>query len=121
MLAIIGSGGHARAAYECFYTAGIEITGFFDDDPAKYGQMVINNLRVLGPPEMILQSPSATGVFVAIGFNQTRLTKNFLFRDKGFQLPSAVHPRAYISPFARIGSGLFVMGAAIINPAAAGP
>ncbi len=118
MLAIIGAGGHARAAYECFYTAAIPVIGFFDDNPGKHGVEVIDGHSVMGDPGQILENPLIASVFVAIGYNRTRLAKYEFYAGKGYRFPAAVHPRAYISTFAHVGSGLFAMGAAIINPSA---
>jgi UDP-perosamine 4-acetyltransferase len=116
MIAIIGAGGHAKAVYECLFTSGKAIFGLYDNDPEKIGQDIINGCKVLGLPEDVLGEPAIDEIYVAIGDNRVRLEKYTWFRKKGYALPSAIHARAHISPFCHIGEGLFMMGAAIVNP-----
>lgn len=119
MLAIIGAGGHARAAYGCFHASHQAVCGFFDDDISLHGSEVIDGLHVIGSPSAILDREEIKSIFVAIGVNLVRLRQYEYFRGKGYLLPDALHPRSYISSFSKTGHGLFLMGASIINPAAA--
>lgn len=116
MIAIIGAGGHAKCVYECFYLQGKKVIGFFDDDSSKHGIEVIDGLKVLGIPEDILNNKDVDAVFVAIGDNRRRLEKYEFFKGKGYRLPNAVHREVYVSPFAKIGQGNFLMGRAVVNP-----
>lgn len=118
MLAIIGAGGHARSAYECFYASKQKVYGFFDDDFSRQGTEVIDDLHILGAPSTIPDKKEIKSIFVAIGDNMVRLQKYEHFKEKGYLLPDALHPRSYISSFSKTGHGLFLMGASIINPAA---
>ncbi|NLI70315.1 MAG: acetyltransferase [Firmicutes bacterium] len=118
MLAVIGAGGHARAAYECFHASGKAVHGFFDDDISLHGSEVIDGHLVIGSPSSIPGRGEIKSIFVAIGDNRVRLRQYEYFRGKGYLLPDALHPRSYISSFSKTGRGLFLMGASIINPAA---
>ncbi len=118
MIAIIGAGGHAKCVYECLYTQGLPVLGFFDDEPRLQGKEIINGVQVLGNPTMIKEEPAVNQVFVAIGDNSLRLKKFTWYGQEGYLFPNAVHPRAYVSSFATLGKGIFMMGASIINPGA---
>jgi len=116
MIAIIGAGGHGKCVYECFYQKGLKIIGFFDDDPAKEGKIIINGARVIGSPSTISQYPEVDNIFVAVGDNRSRVNQFNYYKTKEYKLPNAFHSRAYISEFAEIGAGNFFMGASVINP-----
>jgi len=116
VIAIIGAGGHAKCVYESFYLQGEKVIGFFDDDESKHDLEIIDGLKVLGSPEIILKYQEVDAVFVAIGDNRRRLEKYTLFKAKGYRLPNAVHREVYCSPFAKMGEGNFLMGRAVLNP-----
>ncbi len=116
MIAIIGAGGHGKCAYDCFNQSGVEVYGFFDDEPGLYDIEVINGLKCLGNSADVGKHEMISSVFIAIGDNRVRLAKYEYFKDKGYRTPSTVHQKAHVSDFAYMGEGIFVMGAAIINP-----
>ena len=116
MIAIIGAGGHGKCVYECLFRQGLKIIGFFDDDPAKEGNIIINGAKVIGTPGSISQYPEADSIFVAVGDNRSRTNQFTYYKAKEYLLPNAIHPGAYISDFAKIGAGNFIMGPAVINP-----
>ena len=116
MLAIIGAGGHAKCAYECFYLSGLEVYGFFDDDLKKTNQCIINNVLCRGPIDDILEHEKVTALFIALGDNRIRLDHYHKFKGRGYDFPNAVHQRAQISCFSEIGEGNFLMANAVVNP-----
>jgi sugar O-acyltransferase (sialic acid O-acetyltransferase NeuD family) len=116
LIAIIGAGGHAKCVYECFYLQNQQVLGFFDDDRSKQGLEVIDGIRVLGSSEEIVNYSEVDAVFIAIGNNRKRLDKYSLFEGKGYLMPNAVHREVYLSPFAKMGQGNFIMGRSVINP-----
>lgn len=116
MIAIIGASGQGKCVYDCFYQNELAVYGFFDDNPALIDKVIINDLKCLGHSQDVEKHDAVSSVFVAIGDNQTRLAKYKYFRAKGYALPNAVHRKAHLSEFAEIGSGVFLMGAAIVNP-----
>ncbi len=118
MIAIIGAGGHASCVYECLLTAGETVAGFYDDDPRLEGKEIVDGKKVLGTPDRLEQEERIKTVFVAFGDNRQRLERCRYYSSCGYRQPRAVHPRVYISSFARVGKGSFLMGAALVNPRA---
>ena len=116
LIAIVGAGGHAKCAYECFYLQGQNVVGFFDDDYSKNRVEVINGVRVIGSPSDITKYNEIKALFIGIGDNRIRLDKYEHFKSQGYMFPSTVHPRAHISEFAKLGEGNFIMAMAVINP-----
>ncbi len=118
MLAIIGAGGHAKCVYECLTMSGYRVAGFYDDDPAKLGEIIIGNTKVMGRPELIFEHRDIEGIFVAIGDNSRRLDINRRFAREGYMMPNALHRQVSISAFASTGKGNFIMAGAVITPGA---
>lgn len=116
MIAIIGAGGHAKCVYECFYQKGLGVFGFFDDDYTKIGEDLLNGIKVVGTPEIIKDISDITDIFIAIGDNRQRLLIFSDYCNGRFGFLNAIHKKAYLSEFAKIGDGNFIMGAAIVNP-----
>ena len=116
MIAIIGAGGHGKCVYECFYQAGLNVLGFFDDNPAKIGSSLIDGLKVIDSSDKIAEYEEISGLFLALGDNRKRIEKYRLFAGRGYSFPNAVHKKAHLSEFAEIGSGNFFMGPAVVNP-----
>jgi UDP-perosamine 4-acetyltransferase len=116
MIAIIGAGGHGKCAYDCFFQQGLKVAGFFDDDRSKKGVVVIDGHVVIGEPMEIDSLSEIDSVFVAIGDNRLRLEYYFYYKQKGYNMPDAIHSKAFVSDFASVDSGSFLMGAAVVNP-----
>jgi len=116
MIGIIGAGGHAKCVYECFYQKGLVVYGFFDDDYTKIGEEVVNGIKVVGTPEMIRDITDITDIFIAIGDNRQRLLIFSDYCNDHFAFLNAIHIKAYLSEFAQMGAGNFIMGAAVVNP-----
>ena len=116
MIALIGAGGHAKCVYDCLYLQNQSVMGFFDDDILKQGLEVINGVRVIGLSSDLAKYNEIKAIFVGIGDNRPRLDKYEHFKSLGYLLPNAVHPRAHISEFAKMGEGNFIMAMAVVNP-----
>ena len=115
MIAIIGAGGHAKCVYECLAMQRQQVMGFFDDEPGKKGQVLISELKVIDSVDKLNMYNNISGIFVAIGDNKLRLELYHKYKSK-YIFPNAVHVKAYISEFAKMGKGNFIMGNGIINP-----
>jgi UDP-perosamine 4-acetyltransferase len=116
VIAVIGAGGHAKSVYECFYLREQSVLGFFDDDSSNNGLEIINGVRVIGTPSDVVKNNKIKSLFIGIGDNRLRLDKYEHFKRQGYIFPNAIHPRAHMSGFSRLGEGNFVMTMAVINP-----
>lgn len=113
---IIGAGGHGQAVAEAMQAANeYEPVGFVDD--GQKGSVV--GLPVLGTtadlPECIAKARLA---IVAIGKNSIREDLQRRAESIGFKLVTVIHPRASVSPSAKIGRGSAIMAGAVVGTAA---
>jgi acetyltransferase EpsM len=94
------------------------IVGFLDDvDTARHGAMFCG-APILGGQEQ-LDALLARGVdHLIFGFGDcaARLRLAEVARAKGFECPSAIHPRAVVAEDVVIGPGTVVAAGAVINP-----
>ena len=108
---IIGAGGHGKVVLDIVRAGGrFEPVGFVDADTRLAGTKV-GGLSVLGPmnilPKLRTQQRVAHAI-VAIGDNRTRQRYLAAVEAEGFELISAVHPSAFVSPTARLGRNVVV-------------
>ena len=111
---VIGASGHAKVVIELLRaTERYEIAGCVDPKGSGdvLGAPVLGGDDVL--PQILLQG--VFHAFVAIGDNALRRAVFARVRALGFGLVAAVSPRATISPSARIGEGVAIMGGVTVN------
>ena len=65
-----------------------------------------------------LYSSGFSRAFVAIGSNKIRSKLSILVNQIGFEFVNAVSPHAIISPTAKLGRGVAIMGGVVINSSA---
>jgi sugar O-acyltransferase (sialic acid O-acetyltransferase NeuD family) len=109
-LVIIGAGGHGKVVLDILRAAGQhEPVAFLDADPALAGTEVFG-VPVLGAINLLpkLRQQKVRHAIVAIGDNRARLQYAGLLRGQGFELASAVHPTAFVSPTAKLGVNVVV-------------
>ncbi|MGR4068161.1 acetyltransferase [Halomonas sp. LR3S48] len=113
-LAILGASGHGKVVADIAIQAGWQDLVFFDDAwPEKTRH---EHWDVVGTLPMLLHDlANFEGVVVAIGHNAIREAKLDALLSQGARVVSLVHPRATVSPMARIGPGSVVMAGAIVN------
>lgn len=108
---IIGSGAHGRIVAETITLLGEwEIAGFGDDDPKKANR-TIGRWRV----HQNWREIEVTSYIVAIGINEARQRIFEELRQAQKELPTIVHPWAYVSPEARLAVGTVVLAGAVIS------
>ncbi|MFN8610495.1 MAG: NeuD/PglB/VioB family sugar acetyltransferase [Vulcanimicrobiota bacterium] len=115
-LIFLTAGAHARVALEIFaQDSGWRPVGFLDDSP----QAGLGALPRLGPLEQLREMPAGCAF---VGMANIRLLdrRRALFeqgRALGWEMACAIHPRAFISPSAQHGSGLFLGPMAVVHTA----
>lgn len=118
---IIGAGGHGRVVLEILQLADIHaIAGFIDADAARQNEIIElagQSYKILGAINQLpkLKKQGVVGAVVAIGDNRVRLGYAQEVKKAGLKLVSAIHPRAMISPTARLGENLCIAAGAIIG------
>lgn len=106
-LLILGAGGHGRVVKETAEAMGCFDEIAFLDDHNSDAEGVLDDYELFhGRYEV---------AFVAIGDNQVRSLWQEKLRLAGYIIPSLIHPRAYVSPSAIIGSGTITEPLACIN------
>lgn len=112
---IVGGGGHAVVVADAAREVGLAIAGFLDDNPEA---PLSNRLDRLGSLAM-LERADFVGrhpVILATGdLTFRRALIGALAGRSGYRLANVVHPRAYVSPTARMGMGVFVGPGAIVH------
>lgn len=115
-IVVVGGGGHARVVMETLLAAGLRVAGY--TDPAGAGGS-FGGIRCLGD-DGALPALAATVRYaiVALGDNALRGRLARRAEELGFELASAIHPSARISPSATLGRGLAIMANAVLNAGA---
>lgn len=112
---IIGAGGHAKVVAEVIAANNdYNIAGFLDSE--KQGD-ILPDISVIGDDAMLpeLFKKGIKTAAVAVGDNKLREKIAEKIIKMGFELPAIIHPKAFISPTAKIGGGTVVMPGAIIE------
>ncbi|MDI5984983.1 acetyltransferase [Halomonas sp. M4R5S39] len=113
-LAIFGASGHGKVVADIAMQTGWREVTFFDD--AWPDKSCLEHWPVRGDMTVLLGLLSQfDGVMVAIGHNAVRQAKLDTLARADARLVTLVHPRATVSPLARLGSGTVVVAGAVIN------
>ncbi len=112
-LIIIGAGGHGKVIAETALAAGWSTIAFYDD--AYPSTRHTGQWEILGTSIDLLNTQSNSPIVIAIGNNMTRIQKATQFKEAGFRFATIIHPRAIISPSAKIGEGTVIFGGAVVN------
>ncbi|MDD6157347.1 MAG: hypothetical protein PUB52_10075 [Lachnospiraceae bacterium] len=114
-LLILTAGGHGQVVGETAACAGYEKIGFLDDFKEIGVGKVIGGT---GDVDRFLDSGEFDAVFPALGNNSARQKwmreHEELVRGRGV-MPALVHPTAWVSPSAKLGSGVIVEAMAVVN------
>ncbi len=105
-LLIIGAGGHGQVVAECAEVCGYEKIDFLDDNYAD---------AVGGIDQLEEVVDKYNGVIVSIGNNEIRRELIRRVQISNTSLPVLIHPRAFVSPTATVGSGSIVLPGAVIH------
>ena len=109
-LLLVGAGGLGRVVLE--HASTIYDCAFLDDGDAT----VVDGVPVIGKTdEMASFYPEYKRLLVTIGNNKLR---ERLYKEAatiGFTFPNIIHPSAYVSPHAHIGSGCVILNNAVVQ------
>ena len=120
-LILVGAGGHAISCIEVIESMGkYKIAGVIDKRPSSSDQVF--GYPVLGSDQDLKRIRSLyDSAIIAIGQIKTAMPRIRCFDhlcQLGYHLPILVSPRAYVSPYAKIGKGTVVFHDAFINAGA---
>lgn len=106
-LLILGAGGHGRVVRETVDAMGsfADVAFLDDQNPDAIGRL----------DEYESFHDRFTAAFVAIGDNKTRSLWTGKLEVAGYTIPTLIHPRAYLSPSAIIGTGSIIEPLACVN------
>ena len=108
-LLILGAGGYGKTIFDLASQLGCyEKIGFLDD--GRSGPDIFG-----GCSEYHMFADEHTEVYPAFGNNAIRMHWLELLEGEGISVPSLIHPRAYVSPTARIGTGSMILPMAVVN------
>lgn len=109
-LLLVGAGGfgrvvleHASALYDC---------AFLDDGDAS----IVDGIPVIGKTrDLKMFFPEDNLLLVTIGNNKLRQALYEKAASVGYSFPNIIHPSAYVSPHAHIGSGCIILNNAVVQ------
>lgn len=119
---IVGARQHAKILVSIireFYKDTLTITGFIDDDSDLKGTQLLG-IPILGTIDDLMALCKVNGISsVGIGISNRHMSfRRELFnrvQTAGLNLPSLIHGRAYISPFAKVGEGVVLNPGVVVN------
>ena len=109
-LLIVGAGNFPPEVEELARLNGYDNFAYIDDNPNARCQPVIGPLMLL--PKYRKDYSDA---IVAFGNNQNRLLQTKVLQDAGYNIPTLIHPTAYISPNAEIAPGCIIRAQVVVS------
>ena len=108
-LIILGAGGYGRTVADVAAQAGqFDEISFLDDNSAAPD--------VIGKcAEYECFRDAQTAFYPALGNNEDRLKWLYRLQEAGCDIPTIIHPTAYVSPTAQVESGTVILPHAIVN------
>lgn len=113
---VYGAGGHGKVVAEVLQAARLPVAGFLDDSANRFGGPVLG-LPVIAVGDWLQECANRDGIGIALGIGDNRSRHKVAWEcwSWGFEIVTAVHPSAVISPSASILEGTVVMPGATIN------
>ena len=124
-LLMCGGGGHGKVVADVIRACGHELVGVVELDADRRGEVVEpGGARVVMSQQELLErlasgaSIGADAAVVAVGHNAARLALCDKLSASGLLAAALIHPRAWISPSARLGAGVVACAGVIVNAGA---
>ena len=109
-LLLVGAGGFGRVVLE--HVSGLYDCAFLDDGDA----VVVDGVPIIGKTSnMAYFYPEYKLLLVTIGNNKLREQIYMEAASIGYSFPNIIHPSAYVSPHAHIGSGCVILNNAVVQ------
>ena len=120
-LLLIGGGGHCRSCIDVIESEGkYKIAGIVNQSGGSREQIL--GYGVLGNdedlPELLKKHPNALITVGQIKSADLRVKLYLQTQEIGFELPTVISPRAYVSKYASLGAGTIAMHDSLINTGA---
>ena len=107
-LLILGAGGFGKTIADVAAQLGYEKIAFLDD--RRTGADILGTCA-----DFPMFADGSTQMYPAFGNNETRMRWLKVLCQAGVSVPTLIHPRAFVSPTAKIGSGTVVLPMAVVN------
>jgi UDP-perosamine 4-acetyltransferase len=113
-IVVVGAGGHAKVCIELLRAMGEDVAFCIGANDAR-GDCL--GVPILAGDDRVsdLRTDGFDRAFVAVGDNRVRRKLGAAVVTAGYRLVNAVSPTAVVSPSARLGVGIAIMGGAVIN------
>lgn len=108
-LLILGAGGYGKTVADVAHQLNCYSKIAFLDD-GKTGADILGRCE-----EAFYFSDEDTEVYPAFGNNTVRMQWIARLMEEGIEVPTLVHPSAYVSPCAKLGAGTVVLPKAVVN------
>lgn len=109
-LLLVGAGGFGRVVLE--HACALYDCAFLDDGGTK----TVDGVPVIGKTdEMVCFFPEYKFLLVTIGNNKLRQSLYERAAAIGYRFPNIIHPSAYVSTHAHIGSGCIILNNAVVQ------
>lgn len=113
-LLILGAGGHGQVVAEAAELMGNWKQIFFLDDSFNEKEVMGDRL-VAKINDYNKFNSNDYDAIVAVGNNSVRRKLLLQLKSSGFNVPTIIHPKAFVSKYSIIGSGTVVLANATIN------
>jgi len=108
-LLILGAGGYGKTIADVASQLGCyERIAFLDDQ--QIGETILGKCA-----DYARLAGAFDEIYPAFGNNEFRMRWLNSLLSEGFTVPTLVHPRAYVSPTAKLGIGVMVLPMAVVN------
>ena len=115
---ILGAGGHSSVLIDVLQTLSVDIIGITDPDFSQYSDGIMG-IPLLGNDDLITEYPCEQIRLVnglgKVDRSAKRQQVYELFRQRGYQFASVIHPSAIISAHAHLEEGVQIMAGAVIQ------